>query len=269
MPCAKHIKVSDIDLDKRVWLRDFSYEDTNGETISFKKGQPVGALMQGWIDALLKFEPADRERVLNHIEIWGQPRAWTDEKIASDVVEFIKDQWGQALVFADCLSSQWTERVLLRAWLNNVLWAPYAPEVTSTLQEPDTHEHFPLKAILKQVKSELHWALESEWWAERREQQQRRAAEGLEEDPKMVKYPSSWGPFECLYVISEGYARFCEKFKDQVPLQGLQANQMLRVRPSGEGNLELVRGTEDISEQNTRIKTPNLRLEALSQESRI
>ena len=74
-------------------------------------------------------------------EIWGQPRAWTDEKISCDLVAFIREQWGQAIVFADCLGAQWTDAVLLRAWLENIIWAPYAPEVTSTLQEPDTHEH--------------------------------------------------------------------------------------------------------------------------------
>ncbi len=59
----------------------------------------------------------------------GQPRAWTDELIACWSAELIRADWGQALVFADCLASQWTEAVLLKAWLLQLIWAPYAPEV--------------------------------------------------------------------------------------------------------------------------------------------
>ena len=99
---------------------------------------------------------------MDRLEIWGQPRAWTDELIAIWTIEFIKAQHGRALVFADCLAAQWTQASLLRAWLEGIIWAPYAPDVTSWLQEPDTHEHSQLKAIIRQVKSELHWALESE-----------------------------------------------------------------------------------------------------------
>ena len=50
-----------------------------------------------------------------------------------------------------------------------------------------------------------------------------------------------------LHVMAEGYARFCEKNKHKVPLEGLQANQMLRVRPTAEGRLEKVTGLEDWS----------------------
>ena len=69
--------------------------------------------------------------------------------------------------------------MLLRAWLENIIWAPYAPEVTSTLQECGTHEHSQLKADVREVKSELHWALEMEWWSEvqRMAEQARQGAE--------------------------------------------------------------------------------------------
>ena len=73
--------------------------------------------------------------------------------MASWTVEFIRREWGQSLVFADCLSSQWTEAVCLRAWMENVIWAPYAPDVTSFLQEPDTHEHSQLKAKIRESPS--------------------------------------------------------------------------------------------------------------------
>ena len=89
--------------------------------------------MRAWVEAFLQFEEGERTKILEHLEIWGQPRAWTDEKISCDLIELVAAQWGQSLVFADCLGAQWTEKVLLRAWLSNLIWAPYAPEVTSTL----------------------------------------------------------------------------------------------------------------------------------------
>ena len=58
-------------------------------------------------------------------------------------------------------------------------------------------------------------------------------------------YPSNWGPFECLWTASKGLRAFREKYAGRVPLEGLQANQMLRVRPSAEsGHLELVSAAE-------------------------
>ena len=44
-----------------------------------------------------------------------------------------------------------------------------------------------------------------------------------EQPEKNYKYPSSWGPYECLYCVSEAYRRLCEKHKEAVPL--------LRLRP--------------------------------------
>ena len=66
-------------------------------------------------------------------------------------------------MFADCLGSQWTETVMLRAWMQDLVYAPLAPDVTSFLQEPDTHEHAQLKAAIREVKSEIHWAVEQDW----------------------------------------------------------------------------------------------------------
>ena len=62
--------------------------------------------------------------------------------------------------------------------------------------------------------------------------------------PEVLEYPSTWGRFEVLHCMPEGYARFCEKSKGTVPLEGLQSNQMLRVRPATEGRLEPVTGLE-------------------------
>eukprot|EP00972_Heterocapsa_arctica_P045031 6645349-Heterocapsa_arctica.AAC.1 len=61
-----------------------------------------------------------------------------------------------------------------------------APDVTSFMQEPDTHEHSQLKAIIREVKEELHMALENEW------KHASKTKTGL-------KYPNCWGPYECLY----------------------------------------------------------------------
>ena len=233
VPCARHCKVSDMDLEAGTWARDVTYQRSDGETEHFKAGEPLGALLKGWRSALLEFPEADRARVFEAIDVWGQPRAWTDELIASWTIDFIKEQHGQSLVFADCLSSQWTEAVTLRAWLQNVVYAPMAPDVTSFLQEPDTHEHSQLKATIREVKAEMHWQLEQEW------------LQKVKAEPQAGhKYPSSWGPYECLYCVSEAYTRFREKNKDAVPLQGLQANQMLAVRPTDEGELKVVTGDE-------------------------
>ena len=151
--------------------------------------------------------------------------------MATWTLEFIREEYGQALAFADCLASQSAEAACLRAWLCNIIWAPYAPDVTSFLQEPDTHEHSQIKAAIRACKAELHWALETEWQAKR------------QSDPGLA-YPSTWGPFECLWVLSKALHRFKADSEGRVPLQGMQANQMLRVRPTTTGTLELVKGTE-------------------------
>ena len=160
----------------------------------------------------------------------GQPRAWTDELIAAWMLEFIGQKYGQALAFGDCLASQWTEAACFKEWIEYIIWAPNAPDVTSYLQEPDTHEDSKIKADIRSCKGEVHWALETEWQAR------------SQEDPTLA-YPNVWGPFECLWVLSKGLQRFKAKSEGRVPLHGFQANQMLQVRPTAEGRLELVKGT--------------------------
>jgi hypothetical protein len=177
------------------------------------------------------------QSIFEHLEVWGQPRAWTDELIASWTIDFIREQYGQSLCFADCLSSQWSPSVTLRAWLKGVIWAPMAPDVTSFLQEPDTHEHSQMKAMIRAVKAETHFALETEW------KEASKLKPGL-------KYPNCWGPYECLYVIGKALERFKARFP-QVPLEGLQAVQMLRVRPTIDGRLEKVTGREPWSHKIT------------------
>jgi hypothetical protein len=186
------------------------------------------------------------QSIFEHFEVWGQPRAWTDELIASWSIDFIHEQFGQSVVFADCLSSQWSPSVTLRAWLKGIIWAPMAPDVTSFLQEPDTHEHSQLKSLIRGVKSELHFALETEW-------------KEASKTTRNLKYPNCWGPYECLHVIGKSLERFKQNYPN-VPLQGLQATQMLRVRPTLEGTLEMVSGQESWSESThpSRGITPKL-----------
>ena len=117
VPSTVHCRLSDMDLEKATWLRNVTYECNDETTRSFKKGDPLDRLLIHWRNALLQLEPHERVEVLKHLDIWGQPRAWTDELIACWTVDFIEEQFGQSICFADCLSSQWTEKVCMRAWL--------------------------------------------------------------------------------------------------------------------------------------------------------
>ena len=221
VPSKWHCRVSDMDLETSTWARDVEYKTSQDETRHFQKGKSTEGLLRGWCAAIQQFEPHDKKGLVERLEVWGQPRAWTDELISTWVVEFIANEIGRpSLVYADCLSAQWTSSVLLRAWLENIIWCPYAPDVTSWLQEPDTHEHSQLKALIREVKAELHYALDHEFI--------RASRTG---DHKKLKLPTTWEPFGCWHVVNEAYARFQAKYKDKVPLEGLQANQMLRVRP--------------------------------------
>ena len=74
--------------------------------------------------------------------------------------------------------------------------------------------------------------------------QRRERGEPEQDNEKELKYPSNWGPYEVLYCVSEGYKRFCQKYETKVPLEGLQANQILRVRFDEQGSLEPVSGRE-------------------------
>ena len=133
VPCAKHCRVSDMDLETKTWRRDVQYRKSDGSEEHFKQGDPVGQMLRGWTSALDQMTPDERSMVLGELDIWGQPRAWTDELVATWMFEFIANEYGQALAFGDCLGSQWTEAACLRAWLSQVVLAPYAPDVTSFL----------------------------------------------------------------------------------------------------------------------------------------
>eukprot|EP00959_Pyramimonas_sp_CCMP1952_P312395 6538948-Pyramimonas_sp.AAC.1 len=81
-----------------------------------------------------------------------------------------------------------------------------APDVTGFLLGLDTREHSRLEAMVR---------------------------EGAKAEPqKQCQSPTQLGPYECLYCAPEACTRFCEKNKGAVPLQRMQANQMLAVRPT-------------------------------------
>ena len=143
------------------------------------------------------------------------------------VAEHISNEFGQSIVQLDCLAAQWSEPVLLQAWLKNLLWCPLAPDVTSYLQEPDTHEHSQLKSIIREVKGELHFQLEQECKNKSKEQKD---------------YVPRWGAYEVLSIAGESLKRFKVKYP-RVPLQGLIQTNMLVMRPSATG-LEITPDTE-------------------------
>ena len=204
-------------------MRDWSHKCSDGTVKSYTKGTKVGNIMQGW--------RAVRDRspeLLEQFAIWGQPRAWTDELISCWLTEFIEAEYGQAIVQLDCLGAQWSEPVLLEAWSRGLIWCPLAPDTTSYLQEPDTHEHSQFKSIIREVKSELHFQLEQEFKNKHKEHKD---------------YVPRWGPAEVVYVASESLKRFKQMHKT-VPLEGMIRNNHLVFRPNAEGKPEITPDTE-------------------------
>ena len=156
--------------------------------------------------------------------VWGQPRAWTDELISVWVIEHLAATYGQAIVQVDCLASQWTSAVLLKAWSESLIWCPLAPDSTSYLQEPDTHEHSQLKAIVREEKGKMHFQLEAEF----------------KKRHKDMDYVANWGPYEMLHIMGSSLKSFKTKYP-RVPLEGMMRNNMLVVRPSSSSkSLEIV-----------------------------
>ena len=105
-----------------------------------------------------------------------------------------------------------------------------APDVTSFLAEPDTHEHAQLTAEIRATKAEVHRAFEHAWTNERHK--------GSEDT-----YVPKWGPFEVSTVLEKAWPRFMQK-NPRVPLEGLIKNQFLVFRPNAEGILEKIDGSQ-------------------------
>eukprot|EP00959_Pyramimonas_sp_CCMP1952_P467814 9492219-Pyramimonas_sp.AAC.1 len=64
-----------MDLEEGTWRPDVTCERGDGEAGRVRAGEPVGALLKGWRDALLKFSGEERARVSEAIDARGQPRA--------------------------------------------------------------------------------------------------------------------------------------------------------------------------------------------------
>ena len=57
VPCSRHCRVSDMNFEDDTWLRDVTYDRSDGTTETFKAGEPIGALLSGWRNALKEFSP--------------------------------------------------------------------------------------------------------------------------------------------------------------------------------------------------------------------
>ena len=75
VPCARHCKLSDISVSGGTWLRDVTYERSDGETQHFREGESVDGLVSSWRKAMLEFSEDDRAIIFEAIDMWGPPRA--------------------------------------------------------------------------------------------------------------------------------------------------------------------------------------------------
>ena len=225
VPSSTHARLEYIDKEGK-WNRDWGYKCSDGSERVFKEGESAKNLLAGWRKARDEYEHEWETEVL----VWGQPRAWTDELISTWVIEHIKAQYGQSIVQVDCLAAQWSEACLLRAWCENILWCPLSPDVTSYLQEPDTHEHSQLKSIIREIKGEIHFTMEQAFLSECK-------------NPHAI-YEPKWGPYELLKIVGESLKRFKEKYP-RVPLHGLARLNTLVFRPSKDGGVEITDSTAE------------------------
>ena len=78
-PCSTHCRLERITKDG-CWDRAWYHECSDGSIKSCTKGAKVGNIIAGWRAAR---DAEEHPALLNEIMVWGQPRAWTDELIAS------------------------------------------------------------------------------------------------------------------------------------------------------------------------------------------
>ena len=154
VPCAKHCRLEDIDQDGK-WNKDVTYQ-VGDETETFQQGQPSQGLLSTWRATRDQADP-EIQHMFQQIRVWGQPSGWTDEVITTWMSSYVKRELAPdgCLQIVDCLGSQWSEVTLSHTWANQQMQVPIAPNATSCLQIADTHIHSPLKAYIRQAKSEL------------------------------------------------------------------------------------------------------------------
>lgn len=225
--CEYHAKLEDID-DEHKWARDVEIPTCDGP-VYFKKGQYT-KLLHAYVET--RKRSLDKSR-FNSLRVWGQRKAWCDSQVCVQLSDLLFQEYGQALVICDCLGARWSSHSLLAHWGNQQILGAYAPGSTSTLQEPDTHEHAQLKAEIRHVKAELHFDLEQEC---------------VQKNKDRHKLP--WGPAEFIHILNEGVKRFAAK-NPQVPLQGMIENHILAVRPSMEGETLRLKLLSDCTDETT------------------
>lgn len=170
------------------------------------------------------------------VRVWGQPKAWCDTQICIQLSDLIAAEYGQTVIQCDCLGARWSQHSLLAHWANQSILAPIAPGGTATLAEPDTHEHFPMKAAVKHVKANTHFALEQEC-----------------KNKNVSNEKIVFGPNEYLTIISKAIEKFSDEHP-QVPLQGVVENHMLAIRPvlvhdENQGSILKCRHLDDLWQQ--------------------
>ena len=130
VPCAKHCRLEDIGQDGK-WNNDVTYQ-VGDETVTFQQGQPSQGLLRTWRATRGHADP-EIQHIFQQIRVWGQPSGWTDEVFTTWMSSYVKRELAPdgCLQIVDCLGSQWSEPVLLQAWMKNMIWCPLAPDTTS------------------------------------------------------------------------------------------------------------------------------------------
>jgi hypothetical protein len=218
-PCKEPCRLNNISKEK-TWVTTWSYQNADGTYITHMEGTSAKGYLDGYVYA--RDQHADTAWQ-DTIEVFGQPKAYVDQQTCINVWEFLRESFADSplLVSCDSLGTCWSECAMLRAWRYNILVFPYAPGVTSFLQETDTHEHFQERSCYREVSRELHFALEH--WAKQ----------------KNIDVRMDFGPWEFLQVLRKGQLEFRER-NPLTPLLGLVQTQILIYRPSADGHSEII-----------------------------
>ena len=192
--CEYHAKLDDID-DKHKWNKDVELPTADGP-VYHKKGECTKLL---WAYVETRKRALDKS-LYQTLRAWGQKGTWCDSQICVQLSDLLYSEYGPAMVICDCLGARWGSHSLLAHWGNQQALAPYAPGSTAIMQEPDTHEHAPLKADIRNVKAEMHFDLEQEC---------------INKGKSRHKLP--WGPAEFIHIVNKGIKKFIQG-NPKVPL---------------------------------------------------
>ena len=224
VPAAVHTRLKDMGRDE--WKNEVRFERSDGTEFHAKPGDKIGKVMFAYRGARDNYEDTEWT---DELEVMGQPKAWADKQMCVWISDFLAERYKQCMVSCDCLGARWSEPSVLRAFYNQQVMIPHAPDVTSFLQEPDTHEHNSIKAHIRTEKADLHHDLEAE----------------AKNQGKSC--PMDWGAYEFVWVVSRALKKFKGK-NPLVPLKGLVENQLLILRQNSEGTFERI---DEATEQTT------------------